>query len=144
MEKQKESMKQNLSQKKSINELISEIKQKNGLGGIELKELLKPDGYAQTVVKEANLKRVQLRKIFSEFKAIQERYKKGEVEKVRLSLYKLYPIIQYQRNRNLISEEFKRLLFTILDSLDNNFNEKNFKHTFEFMEALVAYIPKDV
>jgi CRISPR/Cas system CSM-associated protein Csm2 small subunit len=52
-------------------------------------------------------------------------------------------MIQYQTNRKLISEEFKRLIFAILDSLDQNFTKKNFDQTMEFMEALVAYTRKD-
>lgn len=144
MEKQKGPMKQNFSEKKGIKQLILEIKQKNGLGGIDIKELLKPDGYAKNVVDEAGLKRVQLRKIFSEFKIIKERYEKGETEKVKKLMYKLYPIIQYQCNRKLISENFRDLMFVILESLENNFTKENFEHTFEFMEALVAYIPRDV
>jgi len=128
-----------------IDKLIKEIKDGKGLGNIELKELLRPGGYADKVVGEAKLTRVQLRKIFAEFKTIKELYKKENQnsEKILTRLYKLYPMIQYQTNRKLISEDFKKLIFAILDSLDQNFTKKNFDQTMEFMEALVAYTRKD-
>ncbi len=128
----------------TIDELIEEIKREpKGLGKLDLAKLLKPEGYAEKVVKEAGLTRVQLRKIFAEFKTI-ETYLKSNKEKAKYHLYKLYPIIQYQVNRKLINENFKRLMFAILDSFDNEKDfEKNFSNTKEFIEALVAYTPRE-
>jgi CRISPR type III-A-associated protein Csm2 len=128
----------------TIDELIEEIKREpKGLGKLDLAKLLKPEGYAEKVVKEAGLTRVQLRKIFAEFKTI-ETYLKSNKEKAKYHSYKLYPIIQYQVNRKLINENFKRLMFAILDSFDNEKDfEKNFSNTKEFLEALVAYTPRE-
>jgi CRISPR type III-A-associated protein Csm2 len=110
---------------------------------IDLRELLKPGGFADRIAREAGLKISQLRKIFAEFKAIYHKYNKNPDE-ARYRIYKLYPLIQYQINRKVIqNEKFGRLIFSILDSLDSNFTEQNFKRTMDFMEALVAYAKQE-
>jgi CRISPR type III-A-associated protein Csm2 len=109
---------------------------------IDLRELLKPDGFAKAIVDEAKVKISQLRKIFAEFKAIYHKYNKNPDE-ARYRIYKLYPLIQYQINRGLIQEKFGDLIFSILNSLDSNFTEQNFKRIMDFMEALVAYAKQE-
>jgi len=133
--------------------LAEMIKKKRGLCYFDLYELLKPDGYAQEVVKEnthpkikIKLTRVQLRKVFSEFKYVYDDYMKNkEKVKVKIRLYKLYPILQYQANRELIGENFKNLMWAILDTLVSNDEDfdKNLENSYEFLKALVAYIPKE-
>lgn len=127
----------------NIRSFADKIRQ-SGLSSFELRELLKPEGYADKVATRSNLTRVQLRKFFAEFKAIYNLYRaKGHLtDEIKLRLYKLYPIIQYQRNRNLIPEDFRYLLVAILDSLDREF-EKNIDITMDFIEALVAYAPRE-
>jgi CRISPR/Cas system CSM-associated protein Csm2 small subunit len=133
--------------------LTHEIKEKNGLCNFDLYELLKPNGYAQQVIKEntqkrdeIKLTRVQLRKLFYELKYAYDVYKKNkEKEKVKIILYKLYPLVQYQVNRKLMGEDFKNLIWAILDTLVNNDKDfdKNLEISFEFLKSLVAYIPKE-
>ncbi|PMP93380.1 MAG: type III-A CRISPR-associated protein Csm2 [Thermodesulfobacterium geofontis] len=124
---------------KKIKELKKLIDQHKGLEHINLKELLKPEGgFAKEIVREAGLTISQLRKIFAEFKAIYHKYNKNPDE-AKYQMYKLYPLIQYQINRDVIEKEFGYLIFSILDSLDSNPTEQNFKRTMDFMEALVAY-----
>jgi CRISPR type III-A-associated protein Csm2 len=126
--------------------LTNEIKENRGLCHFSLYELLKPNGYAQQVVKENELTRVQLRKVFSEFKYVYDEYKKNKnKEKAKIHLYKLYPVLQYQVNRRLIKENFKNLIWAILDTLVNNDEkfDENLEFSYEFLKALVAYIPKE-
>ena len=123
------------------NDLIQKIK-KDGIVSLNLKELLIPQGYAQKIVLEnqkgeSKLTRVQLRKIFNEFKNIEK--KKNKIE-----IYKLYYILEYQANRKLISHKFKELLWTLLDELEKHFEDTEItKKIDEFITALVAYIPKE-
>jgi len=125
-----------------IKELENRIK-REGLKNIHLKELIGPDGYAKKIVEEAELTRVQLRKLFNEFKSIYQQYQKGaNADEIKVKLYQLYPLLQYQVNRNLIkNEEFKDLIFAILDKLDENLEE--FRVAMKFLEALIAYIKRD-
>jgi CRISPR type III-A-associated protein Csm2 len=122
-----------------INELIEKIKEKGGLKYLNLGELIKPNGYAYNISIKLKFSRVQLRKIFTELKTIYVMYKnRVDEEQIKARLYKLYPILQYQVNRKIIDNDFKKLMWKILDSLDKDL--ENFDNTIEFMEALVAYL----
>ena len=67
--------------KEFIQKLLNELKNKN-LGDFSLKDLLTPDGYAERVVKEAKLPRVQLRKIYAEFKRLEDMKKRKEKDEM--------------------------------------------------------------
>jgi len=124
----------------TIKELINKIKNQGGLKEIDLGELIRPENYAYKISKDLKLTRVQLRKVYTEFKSIYDIYKKtkGKDEnEIKTRLYKLYPILQYQVNRKLIDNDFKELIWEILNSLDKNL--ENFENTMEFIKALVAY-----
>ncbi|MFZ8831728.1 MAG: type III-A CRISPR-associated protein Csm2 [Thermodesulfobacteriaceae bacterium] len=123
----------------TIKKFIEEINEKKGLKQFDLGELIKPNKYAHKISTSLKLTRVQLRKIFTEFKTAYEMYKKGKDQyQIKARLYRLYPILQYQVNRNVIDNDFKELMWVILDSLDKDL--ENFDNTIEFMEALVAYL----
>ena len=137
--------------KYSISALLNELNQKE-IGDIKLKDLIGPGRYAEQIEDEAKLTRVQLRKIFAEFKNVFNKFENREKpEKIQINLYKLYPLLKYQQNRKLIrNKDFIRLLFKILDQLDeslkkpeNEKTKKNFKYAQEFIQALVAYIRND-
>jgi CRISPR type III-A-associated protein Csm2 len=122
----------------TIKELINKIENKEGLKQIDLGELIKPHKYAYEISTQLKLTRVQLRKIFTEFKTIYEMYKKvKDQNQIKARLYKLYPILQYQVNRKLIDNDFKELMWVILDYLERDL--ENFDNAMEFMEALVVY-----
>lgn len=131
------------SGKDKLQQFIEKVR-REGLKSFSLAELLKPNGYASLFATKGELTRVQLRKIFTEFKNIYEYYSSQDkkIASVKTRIYKLYPLIYYQYNRKLISEEFKELIVAILDSLDRNF-EENIEMTMSFIEALVAYAPKE-
>jgi len=122
-----------------INDLIEKIKEKGGLKDLNLGELIKPNGYAYKISTKLKFSRVQLRKIFTELKTVYVMYKNRiDEEQIKARLYKLYPILQYQVNRKIIDNDFKKLMWEILDSLERDL--ENFNNTIEFMEALVAYL----
>ncbi|MEM1672565.1 MAG: type III-A CRISPR-associated protein Csm2 [Archaeoglobaceae archaeon] len=125
-------------------QLFLERVKKEGLKSFSLAELLKPNGYASLIAEKSELTRVQLRKIFAEFKQIYEHYHSQDknLTAVKTRIYKLYPLIYYQYNRKLISEYFKDLIVAILDALDRDF-EENIENAMSFVEALVAYAPKE-
>ena len=129
-----------------ILEFIERLK-KEGIGKIEKKDLLKPEGYAAKISQELKLSRVQLRKVFSEFKIIKEKYEKYKQSKdtkikqdIEIKIFKLYPMLQYQENRGVIDKRFKDMIFQILENLEKNLDE-NMDNAYEFIEALVAYAP---
>ncbi len=133
--------------RQQIEELINKIKNEGGLKKIDLGELIKPEKYAHIISKGLELSRVQLRRIYTEFKNIYDTYqnskksKEVNVNKIKSSLYKLYPILQYQASRQIIDDKFKELMWKILDSLEKD--PENFDNTMEFIKALVAYSPKE-
>lgn len=133
MNEQRESM---------LKDFIAQVR-KQGLSSFRLEDLLKPNGWAHRVVSETRITSVQLRKIFAEFKNIYRIYsvKKNVDEEIKVRLYRLYPIVHYQRNRGLIPDRFMELIVSILDSLERDFL-KNIEITKDFMEALVAYAPR--
>jgi CRISPR type III-A-associated protein Csm2 len=143
MIKERENLQSNVKNP-TIKELIMKIKDKGGLKQFDLGELIKPNEYAHKISTNLKFTRVQLRKIFTEFKTVYVMYKKVKDKKVndesqiKARLYKLYPILQYQVNRKVIDNDFKELMWVILDSLDKDL--ENFDNTIEFMEALVAYL----
>jgi len=138
MIKERENLQSNV-ENPTIKDLIKKIEDKGGLKQFDLGELIKPKGYAYEISKNLKFTRVQLRKIFTEFKTIYEMYKKGKDQnQIKARLYKLYPILQYQVNRKVIDRDFKKLMWAILDSLDKDL--ENFDNTMEFIEALVAYL----
>jgi CRISPR/Cas system CSM-associated protein Csm2 small subunit len=62
------------------------------------------------VVRKANITAVQLRKVFQEFKAIVDLLRKEKekgLEKAMGRLYKLYALLEYQAEREVLKENFK-------------------------------------
>ena len=116
----------------------------NNFGSIGLKELIGPNGYAQRIINHTNLKTTQLRKIYAEFKYIHNLIKSQEKEeKIKMRLYRLYPILAYQQNRGLINEDFKEIMVELINWIDSNFAKENYDKVMDFMTALVAYAKKE-
>lgn len=127
-----------------LNELIQRLK-KEPIANIHVRELVKPGGYAHSIVDKLGVKRSQLRKVFSEMKEIFERVKeKGTIdEEIEVKFYMLYPIIEYQRNRGIIKEPFARLMEALLDNLERYKTPENFEQAERFLTALVAYMKRE-
>jgi len=113
----------------------------NHLAGIELGKIVKPDGYAAKIAQNSGIKRTQLRKIFAEFKRVFDSYRKNKSfgDEDLTTLYMLFPILEYQKNRRLLREDFVRMMEAVIDSVINNPSEENVKRAEQFLTALVAY-----
>lgn len=112
---------------------------------IPLKELVKPDKYAHSIAKSMKITRTQLRKIYSEFKEIFDSFKKNKKfdDEALTRLYMLYPIIEYQKNRGVISEDFAKLITALLENIEKYHSEEDMDRAYKFLTALIAYTPKE-
>jgi CRISPR type III-A-associated protein Csm2 len=109
------------------------------------RELFHPDGYASAVVRKANITAVQLRKVFQEFKAIVDMLRKEKengLEKAMGRLYKLYAVLEYQTNRGVLNEDFKRLMFALFNNIERHKSIEAFEKAHDFLMAMVAYSKK--
>jgi len=121
---------------------------KKSLRDIPVGELVKPEGYAESVARKSRAKNVQLRKLYAELKYIIDARKRikdeelSEEEKKSLEarLYMLYPILEYQQKRGLIRRELKDIMQKLVEKLINGIDDiRNFERAEQFLTALVAY-----
>jgi CRISPR/Cas system CSM-associated protein Csm2 small subunit len=141
------------------NELISKLKNEH-ITSLKDRDIFHPEGYASKIVEELELKGVQLRRFYMEFKNIQETMKIYEKNKskededgnkkyvdisyVKYRLYKLYAIINYQAKRKVIKPEFAELLTVILDNIERqNFDKTAVDRAVDLLMAMVAYSKED-
>ena len=124
---------------------------------INLLSLVKRGGYAERVAselqKQKKTRRSQVRKLFSEFKQIfdlvgKDLKNKGDRldvinSEAGMKLCMLYPIIAYQKERDIISEDFADLMSSLIDNLNNEPTKENFEQAKNFLTALVAYMRKE-
>ncbi len=127
-----------------LGEFIGRLK-KGAIANIPTSELVKPNGYAWHIARELGITMVQLRKVYSELKYIFERVSEsGELdESMKTQLYMLYPILEYQKNRKVISGHFVKLMNALLENLEKNESPDNFKQADRFLTALVAYMKQE-
>ena len=127
-----------------LNELISKLR-KSAIADIPTSELVKPNGYAWHIARELGITMVQLRKVYSELKYIFERVSESSKldERTKTQLYMLYPILEYQKNRRVVSGRFVKLMNALLENLEKNETPENFKQADRFLTALVAYMKQE-
>ena len=127
-----------------LGEFIGRLK-KGAIANIPTSELVKPNGYAWHIARELGITMVQLRKVYSELKYIFERVSEsGKLdESMKTQLYMLYPMLEYQKNRKVISGRFVKLMNALLDNLEKNESPDNFKQADRFLTALVAYMKQE-
>ena len=125
----------------SIIKEFTQLVKSNHLAGIDLSKMVKPNGYAAKIAQNGGIKRTQLRKIFAEFKRVFDSYRKHKSlgEEELTALYMLFPILEYQKNRKLLKEEFVHMMEAVIDSMINNPSEENMNRAEQFLTALVAY-----
>ncbi len=124
----------------SVESLVSRLK-REPLNSIPPSELLKPRKFAYSIAKQLKIRRAQLRRIYGELKAIFEDVKKrGSFDDESLTkLYMLYPILEYQRSRNLVGSDFVKLITALLENVEQFSEQENIDMVDKFLTALVAY-----
>jgi CRISPR-associated protein, Csm2 family len=125
------------------------------------RDIFHPEGYASKVMEYINnskeqkvkITSVQLRKVFYEFKTIVNELKKEKkkemnadpnkaIEKAMGRLYRLYAILEYQTNRGVLNEDFKRLMFALFNNIERHKSIEAFEKAHDFLMAMVAYSKK--
>jgi CRISPR type III-A-associated protein Csm2 len=125
------------------------------------RDIFHPEGYASKVMKYINnskeqkvkITSVQLRRVFYEFKTIVNELKKEKkkemnadpnkaIEKAMGRLYRLYAILEYQTNRGVLNEDFKRLMFALFNNIERHKSIEAFEKAHDFLMAMVAYSKK--
>lgn len=115
------------------------------------RDIFHPEGYASKVMEYINnskeqkvkITSVQLRRVFYEFKTIVnelEREKKKEmnadpnkaIERAMGRLYRLYAILEYQTNRGVLNEDFKRLMFALFNNIERHKSIEAFEKAHDF------------
>ncbi len=136
-----------------IENITNEIKKSSNLSQILKPQIFAPPGgWADKITKQLKeqhkknkkipeLKTSQLRKIFAEVKDICEKRIKG-IKDDNTELYLLYPKLAYAQGRDLMPENFYKLIIACLDKLKNSSNKEDFKAFKEFITAIVAYNKK--
>ena len=136
----------NNSRSISVAEELRRKIQNSPISDIGLKDLVKPNGYAYRIARDLKLTKVQVRKIYSEFKGIYEALKRNAWkfnEDILTKLYMLYPMIEYQKNRKVLNEEFANLITALIENIEKFNDRKNIETAERFFTAIVAYITKD-
>jgi len=117
----------------------------------DLRELVKPQGYADRLAKflknhSRGIKTTQLRKFFNEIKTATQKAKNGKLDKAKVSVWKIYPIIAYSEARGLMPQEFGNLMRLVLEKVEDCKNQEKLQKSFErledFITALYAYFRK--
>ncbi len=127
---------------RDVNDLIRKLKE-GPIARIGLKDLVGPDGYAKNIARSLKVSRVQMRKIYNEFKQVFSKVRQGKKESLEEKdmnrLYMLFPILEYQRNRKLISEKLADLMNALIENVDRFRDRKNVETAEKFLTALIAY-----
>lgn len=87
----------------------------------------------------------QIRNFFSHFNTLRNEFKQRKITKMEFqeldaSLILIKPKLAYAKGRNRKVEDFKELMFEVIDKVyKSNNKEKAYENFFEFVEAIVAY-----
>jgi CRISPR-associated protein Csm2 len=133
----------------NINEIIKKIENLKDLSEENLKpeDYALPDGWAHKIaLASKNVKTAQLRKFFNEVKRLYQRTKgKEDIDEVKREIIKLIPELIFAKGRNVITEEFYKLLESCLlkkegDKKMPRFEKyEEFENFVSFLEAIIAY-----
>jgi CRISPR type III-A-associated protein Csm2 len=122
------------------------------------RDIFHPEGYASKVMEYINdskeqkvkITSVQLRRVFYEFRTIVNELKKEKkkemnadpnkaIERAMGRLYRLYAILEYQTNRGVLNEDFKRLMFALFNNIERHKSIEAFEKAHDLLMAMVAY-----
>jgi len=118
---------------------------------VNLRELVKPQGYADKLASfltrsARGIKTSQLRKFFNEIKSATQKAKSGNLEEATVTLWRIYPIIAYSEARGLMPQEFGDIMRLVLEKVESCPDREKLKLSFErlddFITALYAYFRK--
>ncbi len=105
----------------------------------DLDKFLEPDGIAEAIGASITFKTSQLRKFFNEIKNIKVKVVNENNNNEAIRILTLIPRLAYSYKRNLIDENFYKLMRLLLDKLRQDLNKENFKTFEQIFEAIVAY-----
>ncbi len=127
---------------KDVNDLIRKLK-KGPIARIGLKDLVGPDGYAKNIAGSLKVSRVQMRRVYNEFKQAFSKVKRKKQESLKEEdmnrLYMLFPFLEYQKNRKLMDERLTNLMNALIENVDRFRDRKNVETAEKFLTALIAY-----
>jgi CRISPR type III-A-associated protein Csm2 len=141
----------NLNSREVIRNFLNLLRNKQCFRNLSLRELLAPNGWADKVAKslQGRIKVTQLRKYFNEIKNACELAKQGNIDKARIRIWKLYPLIAYATARNiqgkpLMPLELAELLEEILKKVEQDqCNQlEDYERLEDFITALYAYFKR--
>jgi CRISPR type III-A-associated protein Csm2 len=135
-----------------IEEFRSEILKLVCFSEVNLKDLVKPQGYADKLANfltqsTRGIKTSQLRKFFNEIKSATQKAKSGNLEEATVTLWRIYPIIAYSEARGLMPEEFGEIMRLVLEKVESCTDDReklklSFERLDDFITALYAYFRK--
>jgi len=133
-----------------IKDVIDKIKKMSDLNSNNLKpeDYAVPGGDADIVAKAIRkVKTAQIRKFFNKLKNLHQQAKRGrKIDEVKIEILKLMPELAYAKGRNVITDDFYKLMKACLlkegegnkqQCKINSFPE--FDNFMSFLEAIVAY-----
>ena len=128
-----------------IDKIIKKIENVSSFSKIKPKDYADEDGYAAIIAKELKkLNTNQLRKFFGAVRNIEK--KNEEWSDIEPELYLLKPKLAISLGRNLIPEDFFKVMNACLNKIDvgetdddDDEKKENFNNFVKFFEAIVAY-----
>lgn len=128
-----------------IDKIIKKIENVSSFSKIKPKVYAGEDGYAAIIAKELKkLNSNQLRKFFGAVRNIEK--KNEEWSDIEPELYLLKPKLAISLGRNLIPEDFFKVMNACLNKIDvgetdddDDEKKENFNNFVKFFEAIVAY-----
>lgn len=127
-----------------VSRVLKEIRSKEMLRELDVKEFADENGYADTLAKKfgRELKTTQLRKFFGAIKRIEGDLKEKRWDEIKADFFLLKPKLANAKGRGLIPEEFYEFMKICMSKVDvgsDNEKKENFQRMIEFIEAVVAY-----
>ncbi len=129
-----------------IRDITKKIGSLQNMSELDEKTIAEENGYAESVARDRyikkHLKTTQLRKIFDRAKTIERNLNEQGWGAVRSDFYMLRPELAYAKARELIPDQFFRLMDACMkqvDKGDNEQKERNYARFVRFLEAIVAY-----
>jgi len=127
-----------------VDKIIKEIDKLQMLNQLKTKDFADENGFADKVAQKIRgTKTAQLYKFFASIRKMQKGLKQThEWNGIEGAFYLLKPQIAYAKGRELIQNEFYRILMALFSKVDVGTNDEkieNFNKMVQFLEAIVAF-----